>query len=150
MFEKKTFQGLESLKTLKASGMMRLKKVEEGAFSGASNLESLYLEDNPLLSFLHPGAFRGAFQEGFTLRKLHLAGNNLKYATKKKMPGLFSRLISFRAIISCIIFLKVKINGFPPQGTSPATFCPTLAAGSPSRSLTCSATLGRATATRSG
>ena len=83
---KKTFDGLESLRTLKANDMKRLQTVEEDAFSGTPLLEALYLEDNANLHFIHPKAFGNVRADGFPLRKLHLAGNLLMYLPEDLLP----------------------------------------------------------------
>ncbi len=87
VIEENTFEGLESLRTLRLSECPRLRKIDKGAFSHLSNLETLYLNDNGGLSFIHPAAFSGLKAEDFPLRRLYLNGNHLAYLPKSLLPG---------------------------------------------------------------
>ncbi len=43
-------------------------------------------EDNRLLSYIHPDAFDGWRAEEFSLTKLHLAGNDMRYLPRELLP----------------------------------------------------------------
>lgn len=59
--------------------MLKLERIDAGAFGTLPKLRDLYIQNNIRLKWIHPDVFEGIHVEDFELKNLHLSGNDLRY-----------------------------------------------------------------------
>ncbi|KAJ6222778.1 hypothetical protein RDWZM_001323 [Blomia tropicalis] len=82
-----SFYKLDSLKDLTMNHMRHLVDIKKKAFSSLSNLQILSIQDNPLLSYIDPYAFKGIFNHSWiAIREVSFRRNSLSTLAEGTLP----------------------------------------------------------------